>query len=79
MATSKTTTKPDKEAPRVPPVPHKINLPAELDNRLRNLVDAEQGPPHRLRLAQVFKDAIEREVSRYERAHGGPYPQRTGP
>lgn len=60
-------------------VRHVVLLEPSLDNRLRNLVDAESGPPMRLRsLQDVLEAATESFVVNLEktRRQGKPYPQR---
>lgn len=60
-------------------VRHVVLLDPALDNRLRNLVDAESGPPLRLRsLQDVLEAATESFVETLEKTRRGgkPYPQR---
>ncbi len=56
----------------------KITLEDDLHHRLRDAVDALSGPPERLRLTDVLRSAIEREVKRLETKHhdGKPFPRR---
>ena len=69
-------TKPAKKALKVRRV---ALLDEELDNRVMNLIDAEAGPPLRLRnLQDVYTQAIEAFVTAIEgkRNGGKPYRQR---
>lgn len=72
--TTPTTAEPTKEVM----VPHKVFLPADLDNRLRNMADAERGPPLRMGLQTAFREAVDAFVTSLERSRnkGRPYPQR---
>lgn len=84
MSTKKTTTPsaaPPAEGGKKKPerVRHVVLLEPELDNRLRNLVDAESGPPLRLRSIQDVLDAATKsfvETLEKTRRGGKPYPQR---
>lgn len=51
-----------------------------LAERVRNAVDALQGPPLRLRLAVMLREAVQHEVERLEKENnkGKPFPKREG-
>lgn len=55
--------------------PCKFQITPSLDARLRGLVDANAGPPHRLELSGFCRDAIEAAVAAFEKRHnaGKPY------
>ena len=56
----------------------KVTLEDDVNVRLRNMVDARSGPPHRCTLTEFIRDAIEEKRRRGERAEnkGQPF---TGP
>lgn len=57
-----------------------VRLPTELIERMRNAVDALQGPPERLRMKTGFAMAVLDFVEWAEHKHnkGKPFPQRPG-
>ena len=58
-----------------------FHLPAELVEEAKNAVVALSGPPVRLTLAALVRDALARELERLRKAHhkGKPWPCRTAP
>jgi hypothetical protein len=58
-----------------------FHLPAELVEAAKNAVVALSGPPLRLTLAGLVRDALARELERLQKAHHGgkPWPARTAP
>lgn len=58
-----------------------FHLPAALVEDAKNAVVALSGPPVRLTLAALVRDALARELERLRNAHhkGKPWPRRTAP
>lgn len=56
-----------------------IHLPQALVNEAKNAVVALAGPPLRLTLAGLMRDALARELERLKKAHhaGKPWPPRS--
>jgi hypothetical protein len=72
-------TKPPKHTNQV--VLSTVSLPPALIEAAKNAVDALSGPPLRLTYSALVRDAVERELTRLQKAHHGgkPFPPRTGP
>lgn len=58
-----------------------FHLPAALVEEAKNAVVALSGPPVRLTLASLVREALTRELERLKKAHhaGKPFPARSGP
>lgn len=67
-----TTRKPDtEEASPAPPARFQIDIPGDLDDRLRDAIHATGRG-----MREIGEEALRRELERMERANGGPFPSR---